>query len=433
MRKILLSLLFSGIGMYAMGQNVATAPNLTKVSPSEVGAFKASMKSTPYTHWFDNIDEAKKTGFENYTLFNNTIFSDSTVQTLYGDGNGGTTLGWVGVQGVGEVFDPKSGIYNNPDSPEVFSRFNPYTVDSIQLPYRYNYVREKDTNSKDGLAHDTLIFQFYTGTSGGITKGVFTPSGTFLLPELYAITRYDYKKNLGTLNTGNTVRYVLGERDSQSVIKRVIQVPTDSLKGGIKVPKNDLFAYTVSYRPGFKHKFGDTIDENNPVKPKNLHSHFRYLIGQSTTKDQNTDYEMSLTIVSKTRYNTWGANGWAGTYIPGSAWNTSNQILWSLFHATTPNLGIESAGDIKGYGLGNIYPNPNHGTARFDFALGQTENVTINVYDILGHQVATLANGQYGQGNHTITFNTSNYKTGLYLYSITAGSYSKTLKFTVTE
>lgn len=431
MRKILLSLLLSCMGVYAMGQNAVPGGNLIRVNPSQVQGFKPQLRSTEFTHWYNNISEAKSTGFENYLLYNNSVFGDSTVQVLYGDGAGGVKLGYCFTQGVGEVFDPKSNIYDT-----FLSRFNPYRVDSIGLPYLYNYVKEKDTLSPDSAAHDTLVFQFYTGNSGGLVKGTFPASGTFP-QENNAVIRYDYKKNKGTLSIGE-YKYILGAKDSQTTVKNFLSIPATLQNGnvGIPVTKNDLFAYTVSYRPGFKYKFGDTIDESPKVIPpaKNLHSHFKILIGNTGSKESNSDYEMSQTIISKTRTNTWPAsNGWNGAYIPGSAWNDYNQILWSLFYVTTPNLGIESAGDIKGYGLSNVYPNPSHGSAKLEFTIAKPENVTVTVYDMLGHQVATIANGAYTSGTHTVNFSTANFKTGLYLYSINAGSYTKTMKFTVTE
>ena len=125
--------------------------------------------------------------------------------------------------------------------------------------------------------------------------------------------------------------------------------------------------------------------------------------------------------------------GWPGLYVPGTAWISYDQVTYSQFHLNSPNNAAinYTAGDPKGYILGNVYPNPASGTARLDFALGNTEQVKITMYDMLGHEIATIADGQYLSGTHTISFNTDNLKEGVYLYSINAGSFSKTLKFTV--
>src|SRR6185437_8708868 len=120
-------------------------------------------------------------------------------------------------------------------------------------------------------------------------------------------------------------------------------------------------------------------------------------------------------------------------YTPGTAWNNFDEVLFSAFYVDAPNDAAinQSPNDPKGYILGNVYPNPANGTAKLDFALGNTEQVKITFYDILGHEVAVLADGQFTSGQHTVSFNTDNLKEGVYLYSINAGSFTKTLKFTV--
>jgi len=420
-------------------------------------AFKAKLKSTPWSHWFYNISESNNTGFKNYTSVNNSIFADSTVQVLYGDGNGGTKLGNCFTQGVGEIFDPTSQIYDT-----FLSKYNVYTVDSVELPYLYHYVAEKGDSSAsnpDGLVHDTLIFQFYTVNTGGIALANAPADAAANFPtENYGDIKYNYKTNLGSgaVASAGTFKYVLGQKDTQSTVINAIVAPVGT--NGLTIKKlaaktgfnSDLFAYTVSYRPGFKYNKGDTIDEQFKDAPiAHPHSHFRIFYGNYASTDPNTDYEMNVTCITPTRYNltSWNgqnSTGYDGHYIAGALWfaptgtpgvynGSENQILWSLVHATTSNLGIEGAGDQKGYALSNVYPNPANGSARIDFTIANPENVTITVYDILGHELTTLAKGSFGQGTHTINFNTQNWKTGLYLYSITAGSYTKTLKFTVSE
>ena len=450
MRKLILSLLFSGIGLYAMGQGAAPTHQLIPLTPSELAGAKkilprnpnvagSTNTSVPISQWYDAISESQSTGAESYTVYNNTVFADSSVQSLYGDGAGGTKLFYVGTQGEGEVFDPKAPVYDS-----ALSLYNTYKVDSVALFYQYHYVPEKDSLSPDGLVHDTLIFQFYTIKTGGIATGTFTQTTP---NEPWAVTRYDYKHNIGT-NTysGIKVTKVLGQADT-ALTTHVITVATNGANG---IPVNyvlntkpktgyntDLFAFTVSYRPGFKYKFGDTIDEKSTPTPIHLHSHFKTLEGHSA-KDALTNYEMSLTLVSSVRYNT-NTNGWNGQYIPGTAWigNATNpgynEVLYSAFYVESPNDAAinQTPGDPKGYILGNVYPNPANGTAKLDFALGNTEQVKITLYDMLGHEIAVLANGQYTSGTHSIAFNTDNLKEGVYLYSINAGSFAKTLKFTV--
>jgi len=50
------------------------------------------------------------------------------------------------------------------------------------------------------------------------------------------------------------------------------------------------------------------------------------------------------------------------------------------------------------------------------------------VYDILGREVATLVNGVQTAGQHTVTFNATNLASGVYFYTLQAGSSALTKK-----
>jgi len=56
------------------------------------------------------------------------------------------------------------------------------------------------------------------------------------------------------------------------------------------------------------------------------------------------------------------------------------------------------------------------------------EKVLIKVYDVLGKEVAELVNEFKAAGKHSIQFDGSNLSSGVYFYSITAGSYHQTKK-----
>ncbi len=475
MRKVILSLLFSGIGLYAMGQNaMVPTHSLMQVPTSAIHTTlqlhsTANTTSTPEAGWYDAVDEANNNGSVTYSTGYNHMFYDSTVQCLYNNGTS-NTLQYVTTQDVGEVFDPMAPMYDS-----ALSLYNIYNVDSVALFYLYNYVPEKDTTAPvdinpDGLVHDTLIFQFYTVKTAGIDTGVFQAPNN----EPYGIVKYNpgtkangYDVNLGVAATGKTFKYILGAKDTCSIYSAnthqiIVPALNSSNTAGIPISlitnkKNgynrDLFAYTVSYRPGFKWKLGDTIDEALSPAPKHLHSHFRIYESRDMSKSNlsNTahgtnNYEMSLNVSStaletvngvQTHYaggERYGNDpGWPGLYVPGTAWNNFDQVTYSAFYLDSKNNAAvnQSPVDPKGYILGNVYPNPASGTAKLNFALGNTEQVKITMYDMLGHEIAVLADGQYTAGTHAVSFNTDNLKEGIYLYSINAGSFSKTLKFTV--
>jgi flagellar hook assembly protein FlgD len=74
------------------------------------------------------------------------------------------------------------------------------------------------------------------------------------------------------------------------------------------------------------------------------------------------------------------------------------------------------------------YPNPFNPATMLSFSLPEVAKVTLNVFDVQGRLVATLVNGLREAGQHQVTFDGSNLSSGVYLYTLQAGSYSATGK-----
>jgi tetratricopeptide (TPR) repeat protein len=74
------------------------------------------------------------------------------------------------------------------------------------------------------------------------------------------------------------------------------------------------------------------------------------------------------------------------------------------------------------------YPNPFNPATTLSFSLPEVAKVTLNVFDVQGRLVATLVNGLREAGQHQVTFDGSNLSSGVYLYTLQAGSHSATGK-----
>jgi len=107
---------------------------------------------------------------------------------------------------------------------------------------------------------------------------------------------------------------------------------------------------------------------------------------------------------------------------------------------TTVNARLnESGGDItlgagpgaapKEFMLYPNYPNPFNPTTKIAFDLPLAATVTLKVYNVIGQEVATLAeNVKYEEGRHTLVFDASGLGSGLYFTRLQAGSYSSVRK-----
>jgi len=90
-----------------------------------------------------------------------------------------------------------------------------------------------------------------------------------------------------------------------------------------------------------------------------------------------------------------------------------------------PAVGIPGAGryDVASqFNLAQNYPNPFNPTTTITFSLDQVSDLTLRVYDLQGKEVATVADGMYGSGQHSIQFDASALSSGMYFYKLeTAG------------
>ena len=74
--------------------------------------------------------------------------------------------------------------------------------------------------------------------------------------------------------------------------------------------------------------------------------------------------------------------------------------------------------------LSQNYPNPFNPSTNLEFGIPNLEFVTLKVYDITGKEVMTLINETKSPGRYEVTFDGSNFASGVYFYKITAGNFS---------
>jgi DNA-binding beta-propeller fold protein YncE len=86
------------------------------------------------------------------------------------------------------------------------------------------------------------------------------------------------------------------------------------------------------------------------------------------------------------------------------------------------------AGTPTAFLLNQNYPNPFNPSTTISYTLPQAEQVTLKVYDVLGHEVATLVNEIKAAGNYTAMFNADKFSSGIYFYKLQAGNFAETKK-----
>ncbi len=153
--------------------------------------------------------------------------------------------------------------------------------------------------------------------------------------------------------------------------------------------------------------------------------------------EYSTDNGSVWTVLVASRPVT-GSAFWTVPNIPSTQYlvrisdvaNTAiNDVSDSTFTVEYP----VSADDIKSgipeeYALYQNYPNPFNPSTKIEFAIPISSQVTIDVFNQLGEQVATILNSNLSAGYYKIEFDASNHPSGLYFYRILSGNFVDTKK-----
>ncbi|UCC81093.1 MAG: T9SS type A sorting domain-containing protein [Candidatus Zixiibacteriota bacterium] len=80
------------------------------------------------------------------------------------------------------------------------------------------------------------------------------------------------------------------------------------------------------------------------------------------------------------------------------------------------------------FGIDGAYPNPFNARTIINYSLPEKADITIAVYNLLGQKVATLFDGAQQPGQHKVTWDASDYPSGVYLARLQSGDRSENIK-----
>lgn len=110
---------------------------------------------------------------------------------------------------------------------------------------------------------------------------------------------------------------------------------------------------------------------------------------------------------------------YVGAFDPnGNRWDAS----WANYDAqnTDYTTGVEltDASVPANFVLSQNFPNPFNPSTLISFQLAQSGNISLKVYDVLGIEVASIAEGFYTAGAYKVAFDGSNLSSGVYFYTL---------------
>ena len=80
------------------------------------------------------------------------------------------------------------------------------------------------------------------------------------------------------------------------------------------------------------------------------------------------------------------------------------------------------------YKLYMNYPNPFNPVTKIKYSIPEMNLVTLQIYDILGNEIALLVNADQAAGTYDVSFDASGFSSGIYIYRLKAGKFTSTKK-----
>ena len=93
---------------------------------------------------------------------------------------------------------------------------------------------------------------------------------------------------------------------------------------------------------------------------------------------------------------------------------------------------MDSAGS-QHFGLTQNYPNPFNPSTRIDFEIAETSFVSLQVFDLLGREIAELAGKTFNKGTHSVFFDASRLGGGIYFYRLCVKEFVLTKKMVLIQ
>jgi subtilisin family serine protease len=105
---------------------------------------------------------------------------------------------------------------------------------------------------------------------------------------------------------------------------------------------------------------------------------------------------------------------------------------WLSFK-TAVGISEGNSGVPAAYRLEQNYPNPFNPMTSFEFQVASFEFVSLKVHDVLGREVATLADEKRMPGIYRVQWDASGLPSGVYFYRLQAGNFTETKKMILTK
>ncbi len=181
--------------------------------------------------------------------------------------------------------------------------------------------------------------------------------------------------------------------------------------------------------------YRSTDNGNTWVKSSSYPANYVYALSVDGNGNLYASSWEAGVFFTNTNANSWQPIGLGGFGVSSVMVNNMNNAVFAgtsngaVFKLNDSPSAVNGSVEVPStFSLEQNYPNPFNPTTTIEFSIANKEQVTLNIYNVLGELVETLINENLESGSYKINFSGSNLTSGMYIYHIQAGSFSASKK-----
>ncbi|MBD3169064.1 MAG: T9SS type A sorting domain-containing protein [candidate division Zixibacteria bacterium] len=143
------------------------------------------------------------------------------------------------------------------------------------------------------------------------------------------------------------------------------------------------------------------------------------------TVTTDTTVDVTAQVVANTEFS-WRARAYSS--VGSGAYSET----WTFTYTGSPT-GVDNPRDgiPNDYALNQAYPNPFNAVTMLNYAIPENQHVTLKIYNLFGQLVDVPVDEYQTAGYKSVTWDASNYASGIYFYKLEAGDYVSTKKMSL--